>query len=118
VIRGALAKRTIQPFGRQTETESSYVTQASLELQILSPLSAGIMSIYHCTRHLQSFKAIYKDQEKYIAISYPMELWDGQNHQKRQPGPGSETQVKQEQISVSFPGTPGIMSKALCGLTT
>lgn len=47
VIRGALAKRTIQPFGGLRGTESSHVTQARLELQILSPLSAGITSICH-----------------------------------------------------------------------
>lgn len=117
VIRGALAERTIQSFEGLRGTESSYVTQASLELQILSPLSAGITSICYRSWLLQSFKAVHKDQEKCIAIPYPMELWNGQDHQERKPGPGSETTVKQGQINVSFPGTPRIMPKALSAQT-
>lgn len=69
------------------------------------------MSICHCTWLLQTFKTIHKDQEMYIVLPYSMELWDGQNHQERQLGPGSEAQAKQGQINVNFPGTPRIRPK-------
>lgn len=88
-------------------TESSYITHQvwNSKSSCLHFLGAGITSICHHTQLLQFLETIHRNQ-KYITVPYPMELWDGQGYQDRHPGSGSETQVKQGQINVSFPGFP------------